>query len=176
MKAQSRITQHGKLRVKERTNTYKRGSTLSRLAYQNGKTKNYYQGKFRQYLISKSARKAKIKVYKDNIYIFSKNTKRLITTYSIPQKYLPVEQYEITKELIDLSNKIKMLTSSSVIVTYKNGDEIRGYIDDDYNPQFMNKFILITEEKDILVDLNEIEDINIDEEWLSKELKDSVNV
>ena len=46
---------------------------LVRTVSMNGKSKDMYQGKFHQYLVSKSDRGARIKVYRDNIYVLLKS-------------------------------------------------------------------------------------------------------
>ena len=176
MRTQNRITKHAKKRVLERVDSPHKSNSLSRIASKNGKSKNMYQGKLHQYLVSKSLRGANVKIYDNNIYIFSKNTKRLITTYAVPEKYLPVEQYELSNEIISLSNKVKMYLNKPVIIELKSGEIRKGYIDGDYKPEIMSKLLLITDDETILIEFEEIKNIDLDMELLSEELKQAISV
>lgn len=176
MKSQTRITKHGKRRIRERVDSIHNTNALARIVSKNGKSKGMYQGKFHQYLLSKSSSGARIKVYQNNIYILSKNTKRLITTYPVPEKYLPTEQFEISDEILILSNKVKMYLNKPVIIELNNGEKVKGYIDGDYDPEVMSKFILTTDDDNLLIELNEIMNIDLDFELMSEELKDAIGV
>ncbi len=123
-----RVTKHARKRIRERVMTNQSPISLLNTVSRKGKTKGMYEGKFHQYLTSKSINGKIAKVYKDNIYILTKNTRRLITTFKIPEKYLPVEQYEITKEKIALSNKVYNFSNQPVIVELKNNEVLNGYI------------------------------------------------
>lgn len=176
MKAQNRYTKHGKRRVIERVDTSQKVNSLARIVSKNGKSKDMYNGIFHQYLVSKSSNRARVKVYKDNIYIFSKNTKRLITTYPVPDKYLPVEQFEISENILSLAFSVKMYMNKPVIIKLKDESILKGYIDGEYNPEVISKFILITENESILIDLEDVLNIEVDIELLSEEIKESVSV
>ena len=88
------ITKHAKYRINGRIDNKIRKISLLRIVMRNGKTLNMYNDSFKQYLLSKCKDK-KLKVYNDNIYVISKNSKRLITVYHVPDKYCPTKQYEI---------------------------------------------------------------------------------
>lgn len=176
MKAQTRLTKHGKRRIHERVNTSQNSNSLVRIVSQKGKSKGMYQGKFHQYLASKSLSGARVKVYQDNIYILSKNTKRLITTYKVPDKYLPVELYEIGNDILALAYLVKMHINKPVIIKLKDDSILKGYIDGEYEPEIMSKFILITENEDMLIELEDVESIEVDLELLNEELKDAIGV
>lgn len=176
MKAQNRVTKHAKVRLRERTDSNHNSNAMSRIVSKNGKTKGFYQGKFHQYLLSKSISGARVKVYQDNIYIFSKNSKRLITTYPVPDKYLPVEQYELSNDILTLSNKIEMYADKPVIVELKNGNVLKGYVDGEYKPDIISKFILVTEDDNILIELNDIKKIDIDLNIITEEVRDIIGV
>lgn len=93
MRSRTRVSKHAKARINERVDSIYRACALSRIASRNGYSKGMFQGDFQKYLLRKSVTGARVKVYKDNIYIFGKNSKKLITTYSVPKRFLPVEQY-----------------------------------------------------------------------------------
>ena len=83
-----KITHHARQRLNERVNLTKKRTSIVNIAYCKGLTLLQYKGTFFQYL---SAKKSKVKVYHDYIYIFSKVRKSLITVFPVPQKYLPVD-------------------------------------------------------------------------------------
>lgn len=176
MKAQTRITKHGKSRVKQRTDTNHSSKALARIVSKNGKSKGMYQGRFHQFLVSKSAGGARVKVYQDNIYIFSKNTKKLITTYKVPEKYLPTEQYEISKEILFLAMQVKMHLNEPVIVTFKDKRILKGHIDGEYDPDIMSKFILIIDGESNLIELKDVKQIETDFETMSEKIKEKLEV
>ena len=54
MKSKTKSSFHGKLRIHQRLNTNYRTNTLVKIVSKNGKSKGMYEGKFYQYLCSKS--------------------------------------------------------------------------------------------------------------------------
>lgn len=91
-----KITKHGKIRIKERIQTNFSEQSLISIVFKNGLSKERYIGEFHDYLLKKCQKGATIKVYKQNIYVFTKNSKTLLTTYPIPEKFLPSSKYEIS--------------------------------------------------------------------------------
>lgn len=132
---QSRITTHGKNRVKERV-TVNRYKNEIRNVRDNGKSMYEYRGRFFQFLMSKhKIRQCKIKVYQHRIYIFSKNTKRLITAYSIPNKYIPTSNYEIGNNVFNKIIYLKRNANEWVNICLYNGMKISGYIEKEENAE-----------------------------------------
>lgn len=173
-----RVTNHGKRRIQERVEEKYNLSSFARIVSKNGKGKEMYEGKFYQFLLSKSfIRGAIIKVYKNNIYVLAKNSRNLITTYQIPEKYLPVEQYEKSSKTINLLNIIHMYIKKPVIIKLQNNKILRGYISNDDFHKTITKIIVKThDDKIMVVKLKDICEINLDEELLSKELKEYIQV
>ena len=122
----SRLTEHAKKRVKQRIKNNRNSNELLTRALRKGKVKERYIGEFYDYLAKKSEQGAKIKVYKDNIYVISKNSKRLVTVYGVPAKYKPIKQYEIdTNKTMVLYYPYKY-KNKDIIIVVSDGTEIKG--------------------------------------------------
>lgn len=82
-----KITSHANLRLKQRTELYKkRFISNSSLAYKNGlKIDEVEEYNLRRYFYVRGRNIVK-KYYKGYIYIFNKNSKRLITLFAIENK------------------------------------------------------------------------------------------
>ena len=78
------ITKHGKRRLRERQNVIT-GNALLRSVVRKGKIVYEFKNSFFRYLMKKYRKNKNIRVYGNNIYIFTKNSKKLITTYSVLQ-------------------------------------------------------------------------------------------
>lgn len=150
----ARVTKHGSVRIKERIGNT-RDNTLLRIVSSKGKSKNDYKGVLFRYLCAKEKQKnAIIKLYKNNIYVLSKNTRRLITTYPLPSKYLPTTNFELSdRERTIISFIARNLNYCFTIRTYKN--EFSGYI------SFIAdrpKYMILVEGKDenVILDINDI--------------------
>ena len=87
-----KITKHGIKRLKQRNKNQCRNG-IANIAKKCGKTKRYFDGEFYEYLLTKSSRDCIVKVYKNDIYIYARTFKKLITTYPVPKKFIPTEQY-----------------------------------------------------------------------------------
>ena len=102
-------TLHGYERVKERSNiSDKELNNLSFFAIKNGIGFNQVPtGKLRNYLWYRAYKNDKrIKLYRGYVFIFFKNSRRLITCYPIPEKH--IEEYEkIAKEFKEKRRKKK---------------------------------------------------------------------
>ena len=122
-----RVTKHGKKRLKQRNINQGRNG-ISNNARMYGKTMRYFDGEFYEYLLNRSLRGCSVKVYKNDIYIFGKTSKNLITTYPIPDKYLPVEQYLIEEEKMHVIDNAKKYSNKDVIITLKNDLIVKGVI------------------------------------------------
>lgn len=123
----AKVTKHGSIRIKERIGNT-RDNTLLRVVSYKGKSKNEYKGSLFQYLLVKEKQKnAIIKLYKNNVYVLSKNSRRLITTYPLPSKYLPTINFELNnRERIIISFISRNLNHCFTIRT--NKEEFVGYI------------------------------------------------
>lgn len=130
-----KVTKHGRKRLKERNINQGRNGiyTSARLR---GKTSFFFEREFRDYLESRMSSGVQVKVYKNNIYIYSRNSKNLITTYPVPEKYLPVEQYLVDNNKRYAIENIRVYYRKDCIITLKDGEVIKGIIEcklfDDY--------------------------------------------
>ena len=124
-----KITKHGKKRLRERQNIGANSGTLLRSVKLNAKSMYEYQGKFFQYLRSKYDKyNTTVKVHGDNVYIFSRGRKKLITTYPVPEKYLPTSDYKIENRVYTLISALIKLDGCNVQVNLLSGESYLGYI------------------------------------------------
>ncbi len=84
-----KISKHARMRMIERTNlNHKERRTLFREALDNGKSiQDVKDNKIKGFLISKK-NNCNIKLYKDYVFIYSKNSKQLYTLYRLPSELL----------------------------------------------------------------------------------------
>lgn len=91
-----KVSKHARRRAKERLNvSYKaERNKLFNKALRFGHNTNEFAGEFLDYLNSKTQKHKNtgIKVYDGNIYIYSNRNKLVITTYPVPQKFLPIQE------------------------------------------------------------------------------------
>ena len=145
MRKRNRLTSHGKKRISERINATSKTTLklkpydLSRIAYMNGKSKDDFEGKFKQYIESKSKKGRKVKIYSNYVYIYS--NKKLLTLFAVPDKYLPIQQYEKNNIL----NKIDLYYDKLISIKCFNDDKFEGIIDKEYKSEYNNKLLLSTE-------------------------------
>ena len=88
-----KLSQHSKLRIRERTTfNHKERRQLFKNALQNGKSINDIKDKrVRNFINSKQQYNSKIKLYKDYLFIYSKNKHQLYTMYELPEELKGVE-------------------------------------------------------------------------------------
>lgn len=124
-----KVTTHGKYRIRERVDSNANLSSLRHQVLNSGKNVYDYNGKFFQYLMSKERNDRYMpKVYKNNIYIFTKNSKRIITTYQIPEKYLPLVNYEIPKKAKEIRNLLVKYNDKYINIFLKDSSVYYGKI------------------------------------------------
>ena len=151
-----KITEHGKIRIKERVNSNIRVSSLRHQVLSNGKSLYDYTGKFFQYLKSKENGRFKIKVYKNYLYVFSKNSRRIITTYQVSDKYIPLSDYEILPEISKIINIIISNNNKYINVFLNDGNNYYGVVD--FNPNLPRDQVYLTLDDELQIKIygNEI--------------------
>lgn len=154
-----KVTHHAKMRIRERTELNAVSNNLVETVVRKGLTRLRYRGRFFQYL---NRKKGQVKVYNDYIYFFSKTKRKLITVYPVPPKFLPTTQYEIPKNIINLTNEVNTLYLNYVTIKTKDNLIIQGYIVKTFIPQIMTKVTLKTEDGEIKIDIDNIEEIKPD--------------
>jgi hypothetical protein len=102
-----------------------------------------------------------IKVYNDVIVIYNKRSRRLITTFKVPDKYLPVSNFYLDKRKEELKELINYIQSTydctikftfdpnhqilpSIIYLFVDDEEIGKFIDTtqtDAKIQALNKYL-----------------------------------
>ena len=177
MKSQNRVTFHGKRRTKERTNTNLNYNALARTVSKNGFSKNDFKGAFYNYLLSKSKSGARVKIYDNNIYIFSKNTKRLITTYKVPDKYLPIEKWKLDENTIELINHIKYYYNVPIIIKNKDNSLLKGIIYKNEKYKMKKNILFNDTEKNnqYYLNLEDIDCISLNQDLINKDLINYIN-
>lgn len=164
----SLVTLHGKKRVKERTDYNSRIITLAKIVSKNGLSKGMYKGEFHNYLEKKASKGCLVKVYQNNIYILAKNSRRLITTYQIPEHFLPIEQYKLSDKNIRIMNSIGNRNGRHVVVTMKNDLNIKGVIPKYSITDDLEYFAIETIDDIIYLKIDDVIEINSDEEYLNE--------
>ncbi len=173
------MTRHGNKRIKERVTDYSNKDSLLTLVRKNGRTKEDFIGEFYQYLLNKSRRGAKVRVYKNNIYILAKNSKKLITVYSVPSQFLPVTQYGINSQKKNVMNHIAMLDKKPVELTLKNAMLIKGILlKKIQNEQgLIIKIIIQCYENDLIsINIDDIEKLILDKQLLTEQIAKEMGV
>ena len=96
-----KLSEHSKMRMRERVNLrYKNKHSFFRQALSKGKSINDIEDmRIRTFFLSKQSYRCRVKLYKDYVFIYSKNSKQLYTMYKLPNYLLNEEPKEIVKSL-----------------------------------------------------------------------------
>lgn len=172
-----KITKHGIKRLKQRNKNQCRNG-IANIAKKCGKTKRYFDGEFYEYLLTKSSRDCIVKVYKNDIYIYARTSKKLITTYPVPKKFIPTEQYLLEKEKRYVIENIVKYLNKNVIITLKNGEQIQGIILDKIKNNLLQicEIILKINEQNMLLEVDNIEKIEFDYDIFNKEIMKAMGI
>lgn len=115
------MTQHVIKRTRERADLNgKSANTLVKETMQYGLSPGDFVGDFYSYLHYIKGKKYKsigIRVFDNNILVYNKKSRKAITLYQVPEKFLPIEQYRISKaneKLNELTKTIKKLFKDKV--------------------------------------------------------------
>jgi hypothetical protein len=84
-----KLSEHSKQRMKQRTDyNHKQRVRLFADAIMYGKSPNDFKDnkELRDFLLSR--KNCKVKLYKNYVFIYSKNSHRLYTMYKLPEKYI----------------------------------------------------------------------------------------
>lgn len=153
----TKVTKHGKRRLKERLNIFNAYATEMKTIKVNGKRMHNYKGKFFYYLHSKN--NGEIRVYKDNVFFFGggRRNKKLITVFPVPKKYLPIEKYEIEADVLEKVLEINKLEGQNIEVLLNNDLKLYGKVIFDWHKprdvirlQLANKRVLVINGKNIV--------------------------
>lgn len=90
------LTEHVKKRNKERFGT---SNKLVKEVLLYGYTINDFAGPFHDYLMSlknKAGGAVNVKVKGSMLVVYNKRSQRAITTWVVPEKYMPIEQFLVT--------------------------------------------------------------------------------
>lgn len=92
-----KITRHGYRRLSERTSfTPSQKNHNVNQAWKYGKKLSAFIDPFFSYLLTKQhyGEKTSVKVYDGFIYVFDNRYHKLITSYPVPEEYIPTKKYE----------------------------------------------------------------------------------
>lgn len=81
---------------------------------------NFYFGDFYKYLYGKNSNNNSIIVYEDILYIFDKCFKFLITTYPVPEKFVPTKKYFLSSTKRNIIDNISDYLNKSIVINYFN--------------------------------------------------------
>ena len=87
-----------------------------------------FKNSFFRYLMKKYRKNKNIRVYGNNIYIFTRGSKKLITTYPVPEKYIPIKKYEIEKGVFIKISTLNNLDGNFVQLKMKSGKLCSGIV------------------------------------------------
>lgn len=168
-----RETRHGKKRLKQRNvNQDKNGITY--LARKNGKTRKYYDGEFYDYIQARGSRNGIVKVYKENIFIFGKNNDRLITTYPVPEKYIPTDKYLMDDKKRHIIKNVKVYVKRDCKIILKDEIIIKGYIStiirNEYNAQVIGIIVTDKNNNKNEISIDDIESVELNSEDFNKQI------
>ena len=113
-------TKHGTERYQSRIQNI--GDIDSKLKHiqRVGYNMNCYFGDFYKYLYGKNSNNNNIIVYEDNLYIFDKSFRVLITTYPVPEKFVPTKKYFLSSTKRNIIDTISDYLNKSIVINYFN--------------------------------------------------------
>lgn len=83
-----KLSKHSKTRIIERTTVRNNKVAFFRNALLKGKSPGEMKdGKVKNFLLSKT-KNCKVKLYKNYVFVYSKNSKQLYTLYKLPDRFL----------------------------------------------------------------------------------------
>ena len=143
IKSKKKLTRHVVKRANERLNIEGTPSdSVIKKMMKYGMTIGDFTGDFYsylQYVKTKKYKSISIRVLYDSILIYNKNSKRAITVYPVPPKFLPIEQYiksEENREVTKLMQELRSLLGYTIkidlqVLTIKPNDVTVGLCIDD---------------------------------------------
>ena len=173
-----KVSKHAQKRIKERIfDEYSSEIGLFKSAIKKGKEKECYSGQFYDYLYRRSLKGKKAIVYENNIYIMTKHKKVLITVYPVPQYFLPIDKYLITKEQSNIFYFIDKFFNKEVILLIDNKLKVNGILIRilGYNYAELIELKMYTGNI-IQIDTHHINYIRNDFKYINQELYPQINI
>ena len=114
------LTKHGVQRFQSRIKNI--GDIDSKLKHiiKAGYSLDCFFGDFYKYLYGKNTVNNNIVVYEDNLYIFDKTFNFLITTYPIPEKFIPTRKYFLSTTKKNIIDNISDYINKVIVINYFN--------------------------------------------------------
>lgn len=113
-------TKHGVERYHSRIKAI--GDLDSKLKYiiRNGNDSDCYFGDFYKYLQSRVSDRHSVIIHEEILYIFDKFHNMLITTYPIPDTYLPTKKYFLSSTKRKILENAECFVNQTVVITFFN--------------------------------------------------------
>lgn len=166
-----KISRHGKERIEERLGLDFNNKILFKNALMYGFSKENFSEDLYMFLYNKTLKGAKIKVYKDFIFVISKNKKKLITTYPIPKCFLPLENFFINTGKSKLLYFTEEFINKEVVLELNNNMKIHGTLKYFYGKYFAEKIVIKCQDNQYyIINSNIIDNIYINMNAITEEL------
>ena len=130
-----KLTKHGINRINERVGTEYEEKNLINKVKQYGHPIHSFNGDFYDYLLNKTNKGGKLKVYKNMIYVLSSNKKNFLTVYPVPSKFIPIEQYLLDHNMSNLIYYPKYYINKEISIRSINDIIVKGILK---NVNFVN--------------------------------------
>ena len=85
-----------------------------------GHSMDCYFGDFYKYLYGKNAKNNNLIVFEDNLYIFDRTFNFLITTYPVPEKFIPTRKYFLSTTKKNIIDNIADYINKVIVINYFN--------------------------------------------------------
>ena len=79
-----------------------------------------YFGDFYKYLYGKNTKSNNLIVFEDNLYIFDRTFNYLITTYPVPEKFIPTRKYFLSTTKKNIIDNIADYINKVIVINYFN--------------------------------------------------------
>lgn len=162
-----KITKHGKIRIEERLGKEFNNKNLLKAVFKYGYPKEFFSPEFYRYLNNKSKKGSHIKVYNGFVFIISKSKNTLITTYPIPERFLPIENHLINPGKSKLLYFPYNFMNKDVSIILKDKQIINGRIKYFLGNNITEEIVL---DSHIYINVDLIDNIFIDFENVTQEL------
>ena len=168
----TKLTKHGINRINQRIGSKYEEKILIKKAKKYGYPIDYFTGEFYDYLLNKSNKGGKIKIYDNMIYILSSNKKNFITVYPIPNKFLPIEEYLININMCQLLYHPLNFINKDVLITTVVGKNISGILKKvtSANDKTVSISIQTYSDSTLTLSIEELQNIKVDNEHMYNEL------
>lgn len=143
-----KITKHAYKRFSERTDfSPSQRNHNAKIAFKNGYRISDFDDPFYSYLFEKQLEgdKTSIKIWGENIYVFDNRHKKLVTVYPVPEKFLPIKRFIITKPvpcMIRVNDSWFVSEDGENPTVFKSKQKANNYIKNNRDLDFENVVVI----------------------------------